>query len=199
MATDPTNLYETYKNVYQRIRRSRGARLIYAQQAALLAKQVIEQRTLASVRALRVVEQAWITSGSGPSKSMADVFERAIRSKNYVLGRPILSTSAFGWNPDKGVVYAFSCAEYPGLIKIGATGGSPDALRQRLDAYATRHRISSIRVVTSLHATNPSELERKIHDELAEFRTRGAGKSNEWFAVTETRVRKIFARHKASA
>ena len=47
MATDPTNLYETYKNVYQRIRRSRGARLIYAQQAALLAKQVIEQRTLA--------------------------------------------------------------------------------------------------------------------------------------------------------
>ena len=61
MATDPTNLYETYKNVYQRIRRSHGARLIYAEQAALLAKQVIEKRTLASVRALRVVEQAWIT------------------------------------------------------------------------------------------------------------------------------------------
>lgn len=186
----PVNLRIIYHKVYQRKRRSSGQKLKLAEKATELAKIVLEKRTLKSINDLRIVENKWIALSSSGAKSMASEFERAIRSGNYCVEDPPISNSRFGFNPEVGVVYAFKCSEYGKLIKIGVTKGSILEAKARISTYASRYKLSDIRILMIFEARNPAKIEESLHEEFAANRTSVYGsKSNEWFNITQRSLR----------
>jgi hypothetical protein len=74
-----------YKNVKQRVERSSGVKYEYALQAHACAKVLLDNPTLSQVKKFRVAENKWLKLAGTTSKSIADQFEDAIRSKNYVV------------------------------------------------------------------------------------------------------------------
>lgn len=193
---NPINLRLIYHKVYQRKRRSSGYKLLLAEKATELAKIILEKRTIKSVQALRVVENEWLAHSTAPAKSMADEFECAIRSGNYFVEDPHLSTSHFGFNPEHGAVYAFKCSEGGTLIKIGSTKGSISQARARIKSYANRYHLSGIRILIIIEAKNPATIEQLLHKQFSPNRSSVQwNKSNEWFQISERSVRAAIEKH----
>lgn len=183
---NPTNLYLTYKKVSQRERRCTGQKLNLAEIATKFARVILEKQTLRSVEEFRTAEKKWLEVSSGSSRSIADEFERALRSKNFVIERPALSTFYASWDPDTGVVYAANFPEAPGIIKIGATKGAISSLSSRLDTYATRYKIQRLEIIHAREVDYPSRIENALHQHLSQFRVPVPwNKSNEWYSLTK--------------
>lgn len=131
---------------------------------------------------------------------MASEFESAIRSGNYYVEDPPISNSHFGFNPEVGVVYAFKCSEGGKLIKIGATKSSISKAKARINNYATRYNLSGIRILMMFEARNPAKIEQSLHEEFAANRTSVYwNKSNEWFNITQKRLKNATDKYTKSA
>ena len=190
----PINLYETYKKVSQRIKRCEGRRLTLAKQATKLAKVILEKQTLKSVAEFRSVETKWLELSHATSRSIAEEFETAIRTKNFVNHKPFLNTHGTGWRPQRGTVYAISCAEIRGAVKIGATQSDSSKLRSRVDNYSSRHKLTNVKILAFAEVSKPSFIEKKLHQQFFACRVSvPESKSNEWFCITQKEAKTAIA------
>jgi len=187
----PVNLYLIYKNVKQRVERSSGVKYEYALQAHACAKVLLDNPTLSQVKKFRVAENKWLKLAGTTSKSIADQFEDAIRSKNYVVQKPILNTIDSGWNPKFGCIYAMTSPDLQGLVKIGATAGEIWELPKRVESYKYRYSLSEVNIALSIYVRYPAEKEREIGRYLDSKRVVGVGKSNEWYKISIYNAKKV--------
>lgn len=183
------NLYETYRKVSQRIKRSSGQQKILAEIASNSAKFILENPTLKSVESFRKQEKKWLSTVNKNSVSIADEFESAIRSKNYEIVKAF-STFQTDWDPKFGYLYCFASNDYPGKVKIGATEDSIDV---RLKTYKGRRKLNHLKVVIAVWTKFPARKEKKIHDILHrhKFYPPKIKKSNEWFQVTQKLAKQL--------
>jgi hypothetical protein len=183
------NLYETYRKVKQRINKSSGKiKKSAAEKATKAAKDILDRPTLKLVDKFRKIEQEWRLYAHGNSVSIADEFEKAIRSKNYIIEQNY-SSHAAGWNPKTGYLYCFSTRDYPGFVKIGAT--TRLCIEKRAEEYRVRRKLSNIKIICAYQTENPSKKEAEIHECLREYKVYPLKirKSNEWFKISQKRAK----------
>ena len=117
------------------------------------------------------------------AKSLAAQFETAIRSRNFVVAMPNLSTLETGYNPAFGQVYCARSASKTGQLKIGVTTMK---LKARLQKMTARHGLSEVRPLFSISVSNPAVIESQAKIKLRESRVAGRtqGDSNEWYRTS---------------
>jgi len=189
----PIKLWDIYKKVTQRSRVGRTSNYLlpYAKKSAEYAKKIFdnEKPTLTKINAFREVEKEWLMRSTRSTKCLADEFEMAIRSKNWIIGKPNLNTYELGFNPDEGFVYLLTCSEMPGCIKVGCIK-SNTKLQERIENYKSRYQLKNVRIIYKIKTHLPSKIEHEVHKILAFDRISGPNnnKSNEWFKVTKKKA-----------
>jgi hypothetical protein len=181
------NLEIIYRKVKQRIKRSSSElEKELAKNATELARNIKNDPTLISVSKFRKAENKWLNISNKNSVSIADEFEKAIRSKNFIVGS-IYNSSATGFNPKSGYLYCFYSDEYPTIVKIGST---TTEVHKRLVEYKSRHKFSHLEILFSMHTDNPSEKEKKLHDLLSSnmLPPESIIKSTEWFEISKRKA-----------
>jgi hypothetical protein len=187
------NLYETYKKVKQRVKRSSGHQLELAKSASAAAKHIVENPTIKNVEIFRKIENKWIKLSRKNSTAIANEFECAIISRNFEVKKPYNSYQT-GWAPRSGFLYCFSSTDYPGIVKIGATERS---IENRLKEYKSRTKLSHLKIVIAIKTNNPALKEKKIQDYLENYKTypQTIKKSNEWFRITQKLAKEIISKY----
>jgi len=188
------NLYLIYRNVKQRVRPGRSPKSTETQHKAAAMVEAAENLvlpgaipTLKLVSKFRKAEDAWRNSYdvSASTKSLADQFEDAIRSGNYVIERPYVSifTDEGGYNPQSGLVYCAQSESKPGQLKIGVTTMK---LKDRLQKMSTRYGIEEVRPLFTISVSSPAEIEMYAKAKLRDLLVTGCtkGDSVEWYYVS---------------
>jgi hypothetical protein len=185
------NLYETYRKVKQRIKRSSGLQKENAEAASEAAKQILKHPNLKSVATFRKLEHKWLQSSNGNSVAIADEFHNAIQTNNYEI-KITYSSHKTNWNPKTGYLYCFASQEYPGIVKIGATESS---ITRRVNDYKRRRNLNHLKIVFAIKVENPSLKETKLHDLLRKYKVYPdkIPKSNEWFRITQKYAKTLIA------
>jgi hypothetical protein len=149
------------------------------------AEHILDKPTLALVNEFRKAEDLWLMSFdvSISAKSLAAQFEMAIRSRNFVVEMPYLSTIETGYDPEFGQVYCARSASKEGQLKIGVTTMK---LKARLQKMTTKHGLSEVRPLFSISVSNPAVIESQAKKKLRESRVAGRTQedSNEWYRTS---------------
>jgi hypothetical protein len=191
----PTDLWVTYKKVKQRIKRAKSVETRRKAEAmARIAKRIRDQPSPDLLGEFRKAEDDWIKSWdvSISAVRLADEFEKAIQSGEYVVIHPPIKTPSLGFDPERGIVYCAEISSEKGQLKIGSTTMT---MRDRLAKYRTKYRCPA-KEIFSMYVTFPARVEKRAHELLRGRRLIGSGKgdSNERFATdAETAIRAIQA------
>ena len=180
------NLYLIYRNVAQRTRTNKSAETDCKAETMIRAAEEIvapgSKPTLKLVSKFRKTEDAWRNSYdvSASAKSMADQFEIAIRSGNYVIERPYINILDGGYNPETGLIYCARSASKTGQLKIGVTTMK---LKARLQKMSTRYGIEEVRPLFTISVSSPAEIEKYAKAKLRDLLVTGCtkGDSVEWY------------------
>ena len=187
------NLYHTYRKVKQRVKRSSGLQTQLANCATAAAILILENPSLKAVEFFRKIERKWLLTTNKKSVAIADEFEKAIRSKNYEIVKAYSSYET-DWRPKSGYLYCFSSADYPRIVKIGATEAS---IERRLKEYKARYSLNHLKVVMSAATKDPAFKEKKIHSILHDKKVypKTIKKSNEWFRVSQKLAKELIIKY----
>lgn len=184
----PINLYNVYRSIKQRAipKRCKPIALSAAVAATQSAERFINNPSETTLLDFRIKEENYLRTASNSAVSYAKVFAKALQTKNYVIDRGFLKINKLGWNPSWGSVYAFSCDERAGCVKIGATEGDIKTTRARIKSYSARYGYSNIKVAFIEECSQPALVESLTHDNLDGCRDILKGtKSNEWYRVSK--------------
>ncbi len=191
------NLYLIYRKVAQRIRPELAQKSSATQlkaKAMVAAAELLAMPetmpTLKLVSKFRKAEDGWRNSYdvSASTTSMADQFEAAIRSGDYVIERPRINILDGGYNPESGLVYCVRSASKSGQLKIGVTTMK---LKERLQKMSTRYGIEDVRPLFTICVSSPAEIEKFAKAKLLDFRVTGCctkGGSVEWYRASAIEI-----------
>jgi len=184
-----TNLVIIYKKVKQRVKRSSGQQIELAKLATEAAKAITLNPTLNLVLNFRKYENEWLQFANTNSKSLADEFEQAIKSNNYI-SKPVYNSNKNGYKPKFGYIYCFASDNYPGIVKIGSTTYE---IHLRLSTYKSRHGLDHLEIVYSIYTSNPSFKEQQLHKKLLakQIAPESIPKSTEWFRISKLTAKKL--------
>lgn len=191
----PINLYEICRTVTQRTRTPKSAETQRKAEAMIAAAEriITKTPTLKLVAEFRKAEELWCASYdvSASTKSMADQFEDAIRSKNFVVKRWLGNILQTGYNPDSGLVYCVRDASKPGQLKIGVT--TKLTLRKRLQILQNKYEYENVRPLFVINVSKPAEIEHHAQKKLRDCRVTGMtkGDSVEWYRATAIEFARI--------
>ena len=183
------NLEIIYKKVKQRIRIAYGQQKELAIFASAAAKEITINPTLKAVKTFRKLEDDWRQNANRNSKSIANEFEAAIRSKNFI-SESVYNSSQTGYVPKEGFLYCFASNEYPGIVKIGST---TTTMRVRYLSYKSKHRFNHLEIVYSIFTSEPSVKENLIQNLLSpkKIYPETIPNSNEWFKISQRSAVKL--------
>ena len=191
----PLDLWKIYKTVYARFRyvmsidtKSEQTRLKARkmESAALKIIEAAERREDAPsiLRLINQFEKVEARYRNAPdvrtsAPPAAKAFEDAVKSGNYVSGRP----HQISHEPARGIVYC-ACAKSRtrrGQIKIGHT---TLPLEKRLQLFRSKYGYE-IGPLFSAEVDKPARVEREVQLRLKPFRVSGStnGDSNEWYRI----------------
>jgi hypothetical protein len=183
------NLVIVYKKVKQRIRNASGLQKELAILATAAAKEITINPTLKAVKTFRKLEDDWRQNANRNSKSLANEFEAAIQSKNF-MSESVYNSSQTGYLPEKGFLYCFASNEYPGIVKIGSTTYE---INNRLLTYKSRHNFDHLEIVFYIETSDPATKEEQIHSLLSSSRIypETIPNSSEWFKISQKKAVKL--------
>lgn len=189
MATD---IYIIYKKVKQRVHRARHDRMREAAEAALaVCRNVLESPTLPAVARFRALEIQWLAYATSRAACLADELERAIASGDFVVNRPFMKNFSAGHDPSRGTIYCMTCADAPGLIRVGHT---QDSILKRRQKFAARYNLTDLRIPLWKGVKRPALVEYSIHEALRDRRVIGPNGTSDWFAATVPQVARVALR-----
>lgn len=181
----PINLYDIYRKVSARNRAPKSVdtkRKAEAMRAA--ADRIVDAPTLMQVKAFRTAENLWLASYDvvASAKSMADQFEDAIRSKNFVSERSYFDPRGTNGTRRSGLIYCASSASMPGQFKLGFT---TMRLKARFQKMPARHGIVEPCPLFAISVSYPAKIEAQTKKKLRDYLVAGCtkGNSNEWYRV----------------
>lgn len=186
---EPINLYDLYRTVKQRARPERAAKSQPTQKKAvamcLAADRILKEPTLERVEAFRVAEKSWFNSPdvSSSARCIADKFEEAILSNNFISERSHFDPRGINANRQSGLVYCAQSSSMPGQMKLGFTTMD---LGLRLQKFSGRYEVPDVRPLFAIRVGYPAEVERYAKSKLRDALVSGCtlGKSNEWYRTT---------------
>jgi hypothetical protein len=180
----PVNLYDIYKQVKQRTRTLKSIETQRKAEVMIsVAKLITISPTLDLVAEFRNAEEQWRFSYdvSTSAKSMADQFEAAIKSNNFVIERwPGNRQGTIVDSPDFGQLYCAKDDSKPGQLKIGVTTMK---LSVRLQKMQTRYGYENIQPLFVIQVSKPYDIERYVQNRLRSVLVTGCtkGDSVEWY------------------
>jgi hypothetical protein len=180
----PVNLYDIYKQVKQRARTLKSIETQCRAEVMInAAKLITTTPTLMQVAAFRKYEDQWLNSHdvSTAAKSMANKFEAAIISNNFVIERwPGNRRGTIIDSPDYGQIYCAKDGSKPGQLKIGVTTMK---LSARLQKMQTRYGYENIQPLFVINVSKPYDIENYVQSKLRSVLVSGCtkGDSVEWY------------------
>ena len=194
------DLWKIYKTVYARFHYVMSAgtksdetrcRATKMEAAALKIIEAAEKNEdmPAMLRLITQLEKAETTYGNSPdvrggNPRASELFEEAVRSGNYMIGRP----HQISKKPERGTVYCARAAfgTRKGQLKIGHT---TLLLKKRLQLYRSKYGYE-MTPIFSMEVEKPTEIEREVQSRLKPYRISGStnGDSNEWYRIDAARA-----------
>jgi hypothetical protein len=179
----PINLYDIYRKVSARARAQKSAetqRMAGVMREA--ADRIVDNPSLLRVKDFRKAEYMWYQCPDVRISGvlLADHFETAIRSKEFVSVRSYFDPRGSNGDRQFGMVYCAMSASKPGQFKLGFTTLK---LATRLQKIPKRHGIEKVRPLFAINLEYPAGIEAQAKKKLRHYLVAGntKGDSNEWY------------------
>jgi hypothetical protein len=177
------NLYDIYRKVSARARTQKSAETRrMAEEMRKAADRIVDKPSLMLVKDFRKAEYLWHLCPDVRISGalLADQFETAIRSKEFVSVRSYFDPRGSNGDRQFGMVYCAMSASKPGQFKLGFTTMK---LETRLQKMTTRHGIEKVRPLFAINVEYPAGIEAQAKEKLRDYLVAGNTKcdSNEWY------------------
>ena len=178
------DLYAKYKAFHLRNAKATGSRQkLHADKCLQLIKLVMDKPTIANANALMMHEKSYLLFSQSNKLHSIEILE-AIRSKTYVINRPVINKKFLNaHNPSAGLVYIAQEEEGAQKIKIGYTTLN---INLRLRKLRYKYKLKELNLFFCEKFKFPAVIEDVLCDSLKSKRIPGQAKlaGVEWYGVS---------------